>query len=112
MKYLALALLLPLALASTVRAEPPAKIAIAVTKRGFDPDAIVVPAKTPVTLVFTRKTEQTCAKTVVIKLDDGKQVERELPLGTPIEIAVTFPKSGTLTYACNMDMTRGTIVVQ
>ena len=106
-------LALLLALASTARADaPPKKIAIAVTKRGFDPDAIKVPAKTPVTLVFTRKTEQTCTKTVVLTLDDGKQIARDLPLDTAVEIAVTFAKAGKLTYACSMDMTRGTIVVE
>ena len=87
-------------------------IAVAVTKRGFDPDAITVPAKQPVTLVFTRKTEETCTKSVVITLDDGKTLERELPLDKPVEIAVTFPKAGKLGYACSMGMSKGTIVVQ
>src|SRR5262245_6643196 len=79
------------------------RIEIAVTKRGFDPDNISVPAKKPVTLVFTRKTDSTCARSVVLTLDDGKQVERELPLDKPVELAVTFPKAGKLTYACSMD---------
>ena len=90
----------------------PSRIAIAVTARGFDPDAITVPAKTPLTLVFTRTTDQTCTKTVVITLDDGKNIERDLPLDKPVEIAVTFPKAGKLGYACSMDMTKGVIVVK
>ena len=110
------ALLAPLALASAVFADaPPAaapRIEIAVTKRGFEPDTITVPAHKPVTLVFTRKTEQTCTKTVVLKLDDGKQVERDLPLDKPVEIALTFPRAGKLGYTCSMDMTHGVIVVQ
>ena len=55
-----LALLIPLALTGmtgTVLADapPPAarRIEVAVTKRGFDPDTITVPAHKPVTLVFT-----------------------------------------------------------
>jgi len=84
---------------------------IAVTRAGFDPGEIKVPAKTPVTLVFTRKTDATCTKSVVITLDDGKTIERELPLDKPVEIAATFPKAGKLSYACSMQMNKGTIVV-
>jgi plastocyanin domain-containing protein len=110
MKLVALALSLVFGL--TAYAEAPRRIAIQVTRRGFDPAEIKVPAKTPVTLVFTRKTDATCAKTIVLTLDDGKKIERALPLDTPVEIAATFPKAGTLGYACTMNMTKGTIVVQ
>ena len=61
---------------------------------------------------LTRKTDETCTKKVVITLDDGKKLERDLPLDMPVEIAVTFPEAGKLTYACSMNMSRGTIVVQ
>lgn len=110
------ALMIPLALTGSALADAPAKnpsrIEVSVTKRGFDPDSINVPAKKPVTLVFTRKTEQTCTKSVVVTLDDGKKIERELPLDKPVEIAVTFPRAGKLGYACSMDMAKGIIVVQ
>jgi plastocyanin domain-containing protein len=89
----------------------PQRIEITVTRSGFEPEQIKVPAKTPVTLVFTRKTDRTCAKEVIIKLDATKKIERELPLDKAVEIDVTFPKAGTLGYACSMDMTKGTIVV-
>ena len=111
MKWLVMAFLA--GTATHAAADPaPARIAIQVTKRGFEPGEIAVHARTPVTLVFTRKTEATCAKSVVLKLDDGKQIERELPLDQAVEIAVTFPKAGKLGYACSMDMTKGVIVVQ
>lgn len=114
MKLFALAV--PFALVSSAFADAPTKdasrIEIAVTKRGFDPDSINVPAKKPLTLVFTRKTEQTCTKSIVVNVDDGKKIERELPLDKPVEIAVTFPKAGKLSYACSMDMSKGVIVVQ
>ena len=48
----------------------------------------------------------------MVTLDDGKKIERDLPLDKPVEIAVTFPKAGKLGYACSMDMTKGVIVVQ
>jgi len=111
-----LTLLVPITLSGSAIADAPKpatnRIEIAVTKRGFDPDSINVPARKPITLVFTRKTDQTCTKTVVLTLDDGKKLERELPLDKPVEIAVTFPKAGKLGYACSMDMAKGTIVVQ
>ena len=88
------------------------RIEISVTKAGFEPGTINVSAKKATTLVFTRKTEQTCTKSVVVQLEDGKKIERELPLDKPVEIAVTFPKAGKLGYACSMDMNKGVIVVQ
>jgi plastocyanin domain-containing protein len=108
-------LLIPFALVVPASADPsanPSRIEVAVTACGFNPDSITVPAKKPLTLVFTRTTDQTCAKTVVVTLDDGKKIERDLPLDKPVEIAVTFPKPGKLGYACSMDMTKGVIVVQ
>jgi plastocyanin domain-containing protein len=102
--------------AGVAQADAPAakapRFEIAVTRAGFDPGSVKVPAKTPLTLVFTRKTDATCAKTIVLTLDDGKTIERELPLDKPVEIAATFPKAGTLVYACSMHMTKGTVVVQ
>lgn len=100
------------ALADAPSTKPTTRIEISVTTHGFDPDEIKVPAKKPVTLVFTRKTDQTCTKSVVLTLEDGKKVERALPLDKPVELAVTFPKAGKLGYACSMNMTKGIIVVQ
>ncbi|NVB82421.1 MAG: copper transporter [Kofleriaceae bacterium] len=112
-------LLIPLSLAfgatasaDAPKAKDPSRIEITVTKRGFNPDSVNVPAQKPVTLVFTRTTDQTCTKSVVLTMDDGKKIERELPLDKPVELAVTFPKAGKLGYACSMNMTKGIIVVQ
>lgn len=118
-----LAFLVPLVLAGSALADAPApkpapkqaaasRVEILVTNRGFEPETINVAAKKETTLVFTRKTEKTCTKSVVVKMDDGKKIERELPLDKPVEIAVTFPKAGKLGYACSMDMNKGVIVVQ
>lgn len=90
----------------------PTKLEISVTEKGFEPDSVNVPAGKPVTIVFTRKTDKTCAKEVVLTMDDGKKIEKQLPLDTPVELAMTFPKAGKLGYACGMDMFKGTIVVQ
>lgn len=111
-------LIIPLAFvfAGAAAADPAPKdssrIAIEVNRGGFNPDHISVPAKKPVTLVFTRTTDATCVKTIVVTTEDGKKIEKALPLDKAVEVAVTFPKAGTLTYACTMDMVKGTIVVQ
>lgn len=85
---------------------------IKVTEKGFEPGETSVAAGKPVTLVFERKTDQTCIKEVVLTMDDGTKVQKELPMNTPVEIAATFPKAGKLSYACGMDMMKGTIIVQ
>jgi plastocyanin domain-containing protein len=85
---------------------------IKVTENGFEPADVAVPAGKPVTLVFERKTDETCVKQVVLTMADGKKLEKELPLNTPVELAATFPKAGTIGYACGMDMVKGTITVQ
>jgi plastocyanin domain-containing protein len=90
----------------------PRRIEITVTPKGFEPSKLVVAKAQPVTLVFTRKTDRTCAKRVVVQLGDGKKIAKELPLDTPVEIAATFAKTGELTYACGMDMISGVITVQ
>ncbi len=90
----------------------PAPIAIEVTSQGFSPNKITVKKGVPVTFVFTRTSDKTCAKEVVIAVGDGTTIERALPLKQKVEIAMTFAKSGELSYACKMDMVTGTISVQ
>lgn len=89
-----------------------ARFEVKVTEKGFEPDDISLPAGKLVTIVFERKTEQTCAKEVVIKMADGSKIEKQLPMNTPVEVAATFPTAGKLGYACGMDMIKGTITVQ
>jgi len=106
---------LPLAFACSKAAAPQpssGRIAIDITDQGFKPGDIAVSKGQPVTLVFARKTDQTCAKHVVIDVGGGQKIEKDLPLDTPVEVAVTFPTAGKLTYACSMDMIKGTITVQ
>ncbi len=85
----------------------PTKLQISVTENGFEPESVEVPAGTPVTLVFTRKTDKTCAKEIVLTMDDGQKIEKQLPLDTPVELAATFPNAGKLGYACGMSMLKG-----
>ena len=113
MRLPSIAVLLVVAAASgrDAHADHPVRFDITVTEHGFQPEAIKVPAGKPVALVFVRKTDKTCAKEVRLRVGD-KTIERALPRDTAVEIDVTFPKAGTLVYACAMDMVHGTITVQ
>lgn len=87
------------------------RIEITVEDSGFNPARIAVRARQPVTLVFTRKTEKTCLKDVVVYVDETHRLKRALPLGQPVEIQVTFPRGGEMGYACGMSMYGGQIFV-
>ncbi|MGN6107522.1 MAG: cupredoxin domain-containing protein [Kofleriaceae bacterium] len=97
---------------SAETARKPTRVELTVTAKGFEPDKIKVAVGEPLTLVFTRKTDKTCAKNVVVQLGDGKTIKKDLPLDKPVEISATFTKSGELRYACSMDMISGVIAVQ
>jgi plastocyanin domain-containing protein len=84
-------------------------VSIEVTTAGFVPVQVKVKAMQPVKLVVTRKTDQTCAKEIVIK-DLG--IRKPLPLNQPVEITFTPTKPGTIRYACAMNMVTGVITVE
>jgi plastocyanin len=87
-------------------------IEIAVTTEGFQPDKIAVKKGERVTFAFTRKTDETCAKQVVIQVSPTEKIEKQLPLNERVEVTTTFPNSGDVKYACGMDMITGVISVQ
>jgi len=88
----------------------PRVITLSVTEKGYEPTPITLKKDEPVKLVVTRKTEQTCATELVMK-DYG--ITTPLPLNTPVEIAFTPNKSGTLTYGCAMgQMISGAFMVE
>jgi plastocyanin len=93
-------------------AAAPARLEIAVTDKGFEPDKLTVKGGEPVKLAFTRKTDKTCATEVILELGDGQKVEKKLPLNETVEIDATFAKAGELKYACGMDMIKGVVIVQ
>jgi RND family efflux transporter MFP subunit len=93
----------PHAKASTTRHE------IAITGHGFSPDRVEVSQGAKVTLVFTRRTNQTCATEVAIP---AINVKKPLPLNTPVAIEYTADKPGEVTFTCGMNMIRGALVVQ
>lgn len=82
---------------------------IAVTERGYEPNRVEVEAGKPVVLRFTRKTSETCGEAVVV---EGDPVSHMLPVNRPVDVKVTAPKSGELTFACGMGMMHGVLHVR
>ena len=88
------------------------RIAIEVADNGYVPERIEITHGEPVTLVFTRRSETTCATDVHFALPDGSRIDEDLPLGTPVEIPVLVAAPGEVVYSCGMNMDHGTIVVK
>lgn len=88
------------------------RIDISVTQAGFEPDKITVTKGEKVTLAFKRKTDKTCAKEVVVHVNDKDTVKKALPLNEDVPISVVFSRSGELRYECGMHMLGGVIVVR
>jgi plastocyanin domain-containing protein len=81
-----------------------------VTEAGFEPSTVKVKKGQPLELVITRKTDQTCAKEIVI---DEYAINTPLPLNRAVTVAFTPKKSGELKYGCAMDkMIGGTLFVE
>ena len=86
------------------------RIAISVTEKGFEPTPIQVAKGQPITLVVTRKTDQTCATELTLP---EYKIDKKLPLDQPVEITFTPEKAGELVYGCAMDhMISGVIQVR
>lgn len=91
----------------TVKAPPGNKdVPIQVTEHGFEPARIEVTKGTNATLVFTRVTDQTCAKDLVI---NGNGAHLRLPLNQPVRIALGTVNT-TIPFACGMKMVTGEVV--
>ncbi len=89
-------------------AEGPVRHAIEVDAHGYHPDRVEARAGEPVTLVFTRTTEEGCGDELVI---ESEGIRRELPVGEAVEVTFT-PEAGEVSFACGMNMYRGTVVVR
>ena len=87
---------------------PSGELHVDVTEDGFVPDRLEVPKGEPVTLVFTRKTDQTCVTDVRF----GRLgTSYPLPLNQPVRVTIASIDD-TLGFVCPMDMYRGTLVAR
>ena len=81
---------------------------VEITSKGFEPDSLKLKVGVPAKVTFVRKTDQTCAKEVVIK-EYG--IERKLPLNEPVTVEFT-PRKGEFSFACGMNMIKGKLIVE
>ncbi len=96
----------PPAAATTVSKDGVRRIAIEAGSAGYVPDKIPGKPGEKLVLVFTRTVDADCLAQV--KTPEGRLVD--LPKGTPVEVAITVPQTGELSFACGMDMFHGVIV--
>lgn len=87
----------------------PKEIQVTVTDAGFEPKEVRIPKGQAAVVVFTRKTESTCA-TEAVFVETGRKYD--LPMNTPVRVDLTGVSPGTLHYACAMDMIKGTVTIE
>jgi plastocyanin domain-containing protein len=111
MRRLLLLLMIPAtyACAPKVARAPAGDVAITVTEDGFKPERVDVPKGAPVTLVFTRTSDQTCITDVTFARL-GKTYA--LPLNQAVRVEIPNGVQDTLGYVCPMDMYRGTVAAK
>jgi plastocyanin domain-containing protein len=81
---------------------------VEITDKGFEPSSLKLKAGVPAKVTFVRKTDETCAKEVVVK---EYKINRKLPLNEPVTVEFT-PHKGEFTFACGMDMIKGKLIVE
>jgi plastocyanin domain-containing protein len=81
---------------------------VEVSSKGFEPDSLKLKVGVPAKVTFVRKTDETCAKEVVMK-EYG--IERKLPLNEPVTVEFT-PGKGEFSFACGMSMIKGKLIVE
>jgi len=81
---------------------------VTVGDQGFEPARLSLRAGVPARVTFVRTSEKTCATEVAFP---SLKIKRALPLNQPVAIEFT-PSKGELTFACGVNMLRGTIVAE
>ncbi|MDF1562872.1 MAG: cupredoxin domain-containing protein [Deltaproteobacteria bacterium] len=83
-------------------------LTVTVGDAGYEPNTLEAGPKETVVLAFTRTSKSPCGQYVQVL---GTDTRAELPLNETVNIPVEMPESGTVTFACGMDMMRGVINV-
>lgn len=92
-----------------VTAPADGRVAVTVDGEGYHPATIRATPGRPLTLVFTRNTDETCGQQLVFP---SLNIRRDLPLNRPVEVSLNAPASGSLAFTCGMNMYQGAVVAQ
>lgn len=95
-------------LSATIQQNDVQTVTVEVNSKGFEPSSLKLKAGAPAKLTFIRKTDETCAKEVLIK-DYG--ISRKLPLDEPVTVEFT-PRKGEFTFTCGMNMFKSKLIVE
>ncbi len=81
---------------------------VAVGADGYTPSTIEAKAGESLVLRFTRTTRSECLSQVVFP---DQKITKDLPMNTPVEIAIKADKPGKIPFQCGMAMVHGSINV-
>jgi plastocyanin domain-containing protein len=81
---------------------------LSVTENGFEPSSLKVKANAPLILKITRKTDATCARTVIIP---SKNIKVDLPLNKETIIPVGSLAKGEIKFGCSMEMMVNAVMI-
>jgi|SRR5579872_5571942 len=76
-------------------------IKIVADENGYTPSTVTIAKGSPATLEFVRTSDKTCATEVVLP---DLNVNKPLPLNTPVDISVPARDAKTYAFACGMGM--------
>jgi hypothetical protein len=88
------------------RADGPRRtvVELSVTDKGFQPGSVDVGPGQDLTLKITRKTDNTCARDIVIP---SKKIKKELPLNKEVVVHVGKLEKGEVRFGCGMNLMEG-----
>lgn len=105
-----LALLTSASLAPSASGAPPSRsVSVSVDANGFHPSRVTAKTGEKLTLVFVRKSDETCVKKVAFP-DLG--ITEALPLRRAVRISIPTEAARTLGFQCGMGMYKSSVVVQ
>ena len=79
-----------------------------VTDNGFEPSQLKVPAKKPLVLKITRKTNSTCAREITVP---SQNLKVDLPMNKEVTVKLAALEKGDIKFGCAMDMMIGGVMV-
>jgi plastocyanin domain-containing protein len=99
----------PVSSAPVVAPKEGGVIAITADAMGFTPAEVHATPGVPLTLIFTRTSDNTCAKEIVFP---ELKVRRPLPLNQAVAIALPTQEARTYRFQCGMAMWEGSVVIK